>query len=164
MWSQDAEAQAFKRGRKSPSCARPKHYNHKFSHRSIRPLNSRVATTTQPMILRAQRLRAPLHRYVQTRSASGQSSEAALSGQPQSFASAKQVQQHTDTARKLQEQSRAPPSDRGLYFTALGLLLVTPPAVYFWWQHRAEHMGKKKEDLLWNLEERRKSWIAEKGK
>lgn len=62
-----------------------------------------------------------------------------------------------------QQTQRLPqtrPSDRGLYLTALVALLVTPPTVYYWWQHRAEHMGKKKADMIQRGEEARKAFLA----
>jgi uncharacterized protein HemX len=52
-------------------------------------------------------------------------------------------------------------SDRALYLTAIGMVLVTPLVCWGWWQHRAEHMGKKKEDLKKQMEIKRQQWIEE---
>lgn len=77
-----------------------------------------------------------------------------------------------EAVAKLEQQAREidarpPPtskqraSDKNLYFTALALILVTPPGVWYWYEHRKEHMGKKKEALLKQMEERRNRWAAE---
>jgi hypothetical protein len=53
-------------------------------------------------------------------------------------------------------------SDRQLYLVTLALLLVTPPIVYLYYEHRKVHMGKKKEELIKSLEQKRQAWLAEK--
>ena len=39
-------------------------------------------------------------------------------------------------------------SARGPLLTFFGLLFCIPPLSYFWWQHRQEHMRRKKEQML----------------
>lgn len=68
----------------------------------------------------------------------------------------KQFLETHETNKKLRTPPRG--GDRGLYLTALALLLVMPPASYFWWQHRAEHMGQKKQEMMKELEVRRKAF------
>lgn len=90
-----------------------------------------------------------------------------------SFASQHEARPGMDsqTLVKLQQQEQAlaarnrtvPPrgSDKWFYLTAIGLLLATPPIVYFWWQHRAEHMGKKKQDMIRQIEANRKAFLEQ---
>ncbi|USW55563.1 hypothetical protein Slin15195_G088820 [Septoria linicola] len=76
---------------------------------------------------------------------------------------------NTEAIAKLQRHEQAiaarsrkvPPrgSDKWFYLTAIGLTLATPPIVYFWWQHRAEHMGKKKEEMIRQIEIKRKEFL-----
>ena len=68
----------------------------------------------------------------------------------------KQYIEMAETNKKLRTPPKA--GDRGLYLTALALLLFTPPVCYFWWQHRAEHMGQKKQEMIKELQERRKAF------
>jgi hypothetical protein len=44
----------------------------------------------------------------------------------------------------------------------LASLLITPPIVYFYYEHRKAHMGKKKEELIKSLEQKRQAWLAQK--
>lgn len=54
-------------------------------------------------------------------------------------------------------------SDRYLYITALLLFLATPPVIYFWGQHRAEHMGQKKKAMLEELAVKRREFQERHG-
>lgn len=49
-------------------------------------------------------------------------------------------------------------SDSFIYITAIVLFLATPPTIYFWWQHRAEHMEDKKQAMLAELAANRKAF------
>ncbi|KXS98646.1 hypothetical protein AC578_10052 [Pseudocercospora eumusae] len=79
---------------------------------------------------------------------------------------------HEAVARLEQQareiDARPPPipkqrgSDRNLLLTAIGLFATAPLITYFWYEHRKEHMGKKKQDLIKHLEERRERWLSEK--
>lgn len=62
------------------------------------------------------------------------------------------------------QQSLAVTSDRTLYFTAIALVLITPPVCWFYYQHRKEHMGKKKEEMIETIKEKRKVWREQMGK
>lgn len=74
-----------------------------------------------------------------------------------------QIVQQTPNAIAPQPAKELPQDD-GLYWTALGLLLFTPPIVWFYYQHRKEHMGKKKEQVLQRLAEKRAAFQREMGK
>lgn len=54
----------------------------------------------------------------------------------------------------LPSKPRAPGNDKLFIFATLGAIIASPLLVYFWWQHRAEHMQNKKELLLREAQER----------
>ena len=76
--------------------------------------------------------------------------------QPRLTAEQQQYLEMAERNKKLTTPPKA--GDRGLYLTALALLLFTPPACYFWCKHRAEHMGQKKQEMIKELQERRKAF------
>lgn len=65
-----------------------------------------------------------------------------------------------ERTRKLNSKTGG---DQFIYITALVLFLATPPIIYFWWQHRAEHMGQKKQAMLEELAERRRAFQESRG-
>lgn len=69
-------------------------------------------------------------------------------------------------ARELDNRPPSPPkqrgSDRAFYLTTIALFLVTPPICWFWFQHRKEHMGRKKEELLRQMEVKRKEFLSKR--
>ena len=54
-----------------------------------------------------------------------------------------------------QQAPRELPSDSNLYYTAFGLSVMGAVFTWFWYQHRKEHMGKKKQEVIQKIEERR---------
>ena len=68
-----------------------------------------------------------------------------------------QAQEQAIVARSRKLPPRG--SDKWFYLTAVGLVVATPPIIYFWWQHRAEHMGKKKQDMIRQIEANRKEFL-----
>ncbi|KAF2167925.1 hypothetical protein M409DRAFT_22071 [Zasmidium cellare ATCC 36951] len=74
------------------------------------------------------------------------------------------AQQHAALVERTRKLNSYSGSDRYIYITAIVLFLATPPVIYFWWRHRAEHMGQKKQAMLEELAERRRVFQESRGK
>lgn len=68
------------------------------------------------------------------------------------------ARQHAALVERTRKLNSNNGSDKYIYITAIVLFLATPPIIYFWWQHRAKHMGKKKEAMLEELAVRRREF------
>ena len=65
-------------------------------------------------------------------------------------------------AQKPSAPESAPNNSR-FFLVAFVSILITPPIMYFYYEHRREHMGKKKEALIQQIEARRKAYLAERS-
>lgn len=134
----------------------PLRRSNSISQRSIRRDESTAATTPQPSQSSAEAQRkALLAAHIEVRER-----EAAVALAASRADAARQHAVLVERTRRLNSKGG---SDQYIYITALVLLLATPPTIYFWWQHRAEHMGQKKQAMLEELAERRRAFQESRG-